>query len=82
MKFSTAQRNVLTALDGATAPVEFMGTYTRTLKSLKDKGLITYKRGTRSFSLGTFPYHGSNTYFLVSLTREGSDFIYNGGLDH
>lgn len=81
-KLTSPQMDVLRALDGATAPVEFNGTYARTLKSLREKGMVKYARRTKSFRIGTFPYHGSNVYFDVSLTNFGWEFIHWGGLDH
>ena len=81
MKFSPAQERVLRTLDGATAPVEFGGTAARTIESLRKMGLVTVRKGRKSAR--TYYYPDATTLVLyVSLTREGSDLFYNGGMDH
>lgn len=80
MKFSTAQMSILRNLDGATAPVEFDGTRKRTIDSLKRMGLVKYR--LRHKSSPTYYYPGGSVLVLETvLTKEGSDFIYNGGID-
>lgn len=80
MKFSPAQRDILARLDGAAGPVEFDGTRKRSLDFLKDKGMLTYRKVSRDASTYYFPRY--QTFYLAVLTQEGSDFIYNGGIDH
>ena len=81
MKFSPAQRDILARLDGATAPVEFDGTRKRSIDVLKRKGLVNYRLIHKSSP--TYYYPGGSVLVLSTvLTKEGSDFIYNGGIDH
>lgn len=80
MKFSETQTLVLRALDGATAPTRMSGSNARTVESLRKMGMVTYTRSRQPSP--TYYYPGGSTLVLhVSLTREGGDFIYNGGLD-
>ena len=91
MKFSKKQREVLVALDGKLSPLELDGSWSKTVKSLEAMGLVSYRR-VRSFA---HPHHftgqravytrnasARKTTYYVSLTSKGSDFIYNGGIDH
>lgn len=71
MSFSPAQMRVMRALDGRWSPLELDGTYWRTLKSLAEGGWI-------SFTRQNLP---KRPLFVVTLTRQGADFIYNGGID-
>lgn len=80
------QRDVLLMLDGIRInDLELNGTYTRVVKTLADKGLITYRRTNKTISYG--PARGSHTWsksrvvLIPQLTKLGSDFIYEGGLD-
>lgn len=77
---SKAQTEILRALDGATAPVEFSGTRARTLKSLKDMGLVSFVRWNKPSP--TYYYPGGTTLVLTTqLTMKGAEWVYNGGLD-
>lgn len=74
------QRDVMLMLDGRLGELQLNGTYTRVVKTLKEKGLITYRRTTKTISYG--PARGSHRVVLIpELTKLGSDFIYEGGLD-
>lgn len=80
MKLSEPQAHVLRTLDGAIAPVEFNGTYKRTIDSLVRKGLVKYR--TRRQPSPTFYYPGGTTLVVVTtLTDKGWHFVYNGGID-
>jgi hypothetical protein len=80
-KFSNTQLEVLRRLDGATAPVEFNGLYARTVESLRSRGLVKVRRSRKS--AGTYYYPDSTRLVLhVSLTDEGWNLIYSGGIDY
>lgn len=80
-----AQRDVMLMLDGRTSPLELNGTYTRVVNALKDKGMVNVRRSTRTIAFGpargSHQWNTSRVVLTVTLTKEGSDFIYNGGLD-
>ena len=85
MKLTPSQRDLLLMLDGRIAPLELDGTYKRVCVSLRDKGLITFREWRKTVAYG--PARGSHTWnksrvvVVPTLTKEGADFIYNGGLD-
>lgn len=79
-KFSAAQVRILRTLDGATSPVRFHPKSLRSLKALKDAGMVTY---TMRVEAQQSYYYGSlKNLYEVTLTRKGGDFIYNGGIDY
>lgn len=80
MKFSPAQREVLSVLDGRLSPVEFNGTYARTLKALATAGMVNVRKTHKVIRIRG-PYDRSRVVFVVTLTDAGWRYIYNGGLD-
>ena len=79
-KLSKVQVQILRALDGALAPVEYTGVEKRSLDILKERGLVTYRAGSRNAS--TYYYTRFQTVYFASLTKQGSEFILNGGIDY
>lgn len=80
---TTPQRDVLVMLDGKIGPLELNGTYSRTLNSLREKGLIHVSSGTKYVQYGTARpgWNLSRKVFRVRLSTVGAAFIYNGGID-
>lgn len=84
-KLTQPQRDLLLMLDGRIIPLELDGTYKRTCTSLKAKGFITFRETTKHIRFG--PARGSHMWntarkvIVPTLTTEGADFIFNGGLD-
>lgn len=81
MKLTVAQRDILARLDGSFERMEFAGTSRKPIENLAKAGLVTYRRETYNVRTGTFPYNRAGIRYIVTLTKEGSDFIYNGGID-
>ena len=76
--------------DGVEGTASFSGTYKRTAESLARLGLVTVRTTRRYLNPEHLAYgrtiwtqyQGSpRTVVVVTVTRAGSDFIYNGGLD-
>lgn len=77
MNLSETHKSYLRTLDGAWSPVTFPGHRHNIIRSLARKGLVTYHT-----SRGGILLDDRRTYYHVSLTTKGSDFIYNGGVDY
>jgi len=80
-KFSKPQTDVLRALDGATSETEFNGLYARTIESLRVRGMVKVRRGRKSAATYYYP-DATRLVLYVTLTDEGWNFIYNGGIDN
>lgn len=81
MKFTPAQREILARLDGSFERVEFSGVSRKPIENLAKAGLVTYRRETYTVRTGTFPYARQGVRYVVALTKDGHNFIYDGGID-
>lgn len=71
MNLTHPQREILVMLDGRFAPLTLPGVYKRACVSLKNKGLIHFTEET----------HHGRKFIRPRLSVDGSNFIYNGGID-
>lgn len=72
INLTAPQREILVMLDGRFAPLTLPGVYKRACVSLRDKGLIHFTEG-KNFG---------RKVIRPRLSVDGSNFIYNGGIDH
>lgn len=75
IELTKTQRRVLSEIDGINLSVSgdysFPARFLRPLVQLSGMGLVTFEREKR----------GRRVYYYARLTRAGSDFIFNGGID-
>lgn len=80
MKLTPAQRSLLHRLDRL-VPFPEPGTSKKPLDALVAMGLVEYTTDTRYVKTRGTPGR-VQTIYRARLTQAGSDFIYNGGIDH
>lgn len=80
MRLTPAQRALLHRVDRL-VPFDEPGTSVRPIKALAALGLVTYEPVKRYVKTRGYPDRVQVMY-RVTLTKKGSDFIYNGGIDH